>query len=221
MREAKLFVGTSITRLDIAGTGVIILGVCGVVGFGNLRISTQEDIESNLDLETLKMLWSRRSWIVYFTCLEVVSILAFWLSSIIDSVWTEKQELESKADPSERLGRAPLRQEETFLQGWNRRRHAVRFRVKRLFENWSVSRPDIVIRKLSGVAWAVSGGLLAGQTLIFAKSAVKLVTSVTSEHAVGSQLASPLSMFIILLLIVAAVVQIYCLNKGELSSVSY
>ena len=202
--------------MDIAGTAVIILGVCGVVGFGNLRVSTQADIESNLNLSTLKTLWGRRGWIVYFVCLEVVTIILFWLSSIIDSVWIEKQELESKDDPAARLGRTPLRQEETYLQTLTRRRHALRFRIKKVIENWSDSRPDIIIRKLSGVAWAVSGGILAGQTLVFAKSAVKLVTNTISGDATENQLASPLSVFIILLLIVAAVIQIYCLNKGEM-----
>lgn len=198
---AKMLVGTSITRMDIAGTFVVILGVCGVVGFGNLR--TTDGHEENLDLEVLKGLWSRGGWIVYFVCLEVVSFTAFWLSRIIDSVWTERQELETRQYQPERAGSA-----ETQLQRFNRIRRTFRHAVKSRIETWSVSKPDIVLRKMSGVAWSVTGGLLAGQTLVFAKSAVKLAT------APGNQFAHPLSIFIIVLLGVAAVVQVYCLNKG-------
>lgn len=206
---AKLLVGTSITRMDIAGTAVIILGVCGVVGFGNLRVSTAQDIENNLNLETLKHLWSRGGWIGYFVCLELVSGLVFYVASIIDRVWVERQELETAVDPEERIASARAPRDETFMQTVNRRRLVVRFAIKKAVENWTVSKPDVVIRKLSGLTWAVAGGLLAGQTLVFAKSAVKLVSSG------ADQLASPLSIFILVLLAFAAVVQIYCLNKGK------
>lgn len=187
--------------MDIAGTAVIILGVCGVVGFGNLRTTDGE--EENLDLEVLKRLWGRAGWIVYFLALEAVSFLSFWLARIIDAVWTERQELETQQYHRERPG-----SNESHLQRFNRIRRTFRHAVKARIENWSVSKPDLVIRKTAGVAWSVSGGLLAGQTLVFAKSAVKLAT------ADGNQFAHPLSIFIILLLAVAAVVQIYCLNKG-------
>jgi hypothetical protein len=187
------------------------------VAFGNLRISTASDPESNLNLETLKHLWSRSGWLVYFVCLEMASITAFWVASIINQVWTEKQELETSEDPSERLGRRTggLRGEETFLQSLNRRRHVVRLAIKGRIADFFVSKPDIALRKLSGLAWSISGGLLAGQSLVLAKSAVKLVSGDASDGTSGNQLASPLSIFIILLLIVVSIVQIYCLNKGK------
>lgn len=199
----------------MAGTFVVIFGVCGIVGFGNLRVSTSQDVENNLDLATLKTLWARGGWIAYFICLELVTITAFRLSSIINAVWTEREELETQVDPDERLSRAPVPSGETILQRADRYRRLVQFGIKKAIENYTVSKPDIVLRKLSGTAWAVSGGLLAGQTLVFAKSAVKLISTAHSGHATENQLAHPLSIFIILLLIVAAVVQIYCLNKGE------
>ena len=209
----KIFIGTCITRMDIAGTLVIILGVCGIVGFGNLRVSTAQDVENNLNLETIKGLWARWGWILYFVALELVTLLAFRMSSIIGRVWTEREALENEADPDARLSSARAPSNETFLQKADRWGRMIRFGIKQGIERWTVSKPDIVLRKLSGVAWATTGGLLAGQTLVFAKSAVKLISS--SGGSEGNQLAHPLSIFIVLLLIVAAIAQIYCLNKGE------
>ena len=212
---AKVFVGTSITKTDMAGTFVVILGVCGIVGFGNLRVSTAQDIENNLDLATLKTLWTRGGWLTYFLCLELVTIVIFRMASIIDRVWMEREALETQADPDARLSRARVPSGETVLQKADRYRRMLQYGIKQGIDRFTVSKPDIVLRKLSGVAWAVCGGLLAGQTLVFAKSAVKLISVQNSGQATENQLAHPLSIFILLILIVAAVVQIYCLNKGE------
>lgn len=46
--------------------------------------------------------------------------------------------------------------------------------VKGALERYTQSRPDSSIRKLAGLCWSITGGLLAGQTLVFAKSAVKV-----------------------------------------------
>lgn len=52
---AFLLAGTPITRLDVAGTAVIIVGVVGVVAFSNRKIKTDKiDAESNLSLSLLK-----------------------------------------------------------------------------------------------------------------------------------------------------------------------
>lgn len=50
----------------------------------------------------------------------------------------------------------------------------VRRWIKRGLEKWSQSRPDSTIRKVAGIAWSITGGLLAGQTLVLAKSFVKV-----------------------------------------------
>lgn len=56
-----------------------------------------------------------------------------------------------------------------------RRGHAgLRKGVKRVIEKWAQSKPDSTIRKTAGLCWSITGGLLAGQTLVFAKSAVKV-----------------------------------------------
>lgn len=95
-----------------------------------------------------------------------------------------------------------------------RRKHGrVRKFVRGYIEAWSQSRPDSSIRKLAGMCWSITGGMLAGQTLILAKSGVKLVTSAInkSDPNEANQFTSPLSWVIVIMLVVAAVTQIYCL----------
>jgi hypothetical protein len=88
--------------------------------------------------------------------------------------------------------------------------------VKRSIERWSQSRPDASIRKLAGFAWAVTGGLLSGETLILAKSGVKLVTSAINktDPNEANQFASPLTWMILIVLVISAVAQVVCLNQG-------
>jgi hypothetical protein len=45
-----LLVGTSITKLDVAGTLTIIVGVVGVVVFGNIRIQKTMVVNSRHDI---------------------------------------------------------------------------------------------------------------------------------------------------------------------------
>jgi hypothetical protein len=46
--------------------------------------------------------------------------------------------------------------------------------VKGQIGRWSATKPEVTIRKVAGFSWAVTGGLLSGQTLVLAKSAVKV-----------------------------------------------
>jgi hypothetical protein len=72
--------------------------------------------------------------------------------------------------------------------------------------------------KLDGLLWGCSAGLLAGQTLIFAKSYVKLVSNGLDHHqGEPKDLAHPLSILILILLILTGVLQVWCLNRGIFS----
>ncbi|CAG8523087.1 11139_t:CDS:2, partial [Scutellospora calospora] len=63
-----------------------------------------------------------------------------------------------------------------------------------------------------GMTMAGVGGLLASQTLLLAKSGVKLVSSSISEHE--SQFTDKLSWFILLFLMFTAIFQVFCLNTA-------
>ncbi|GAA5832415.1 hypothetical protein JCM11251_006447 [Rhodosporidiobolus azoricus] len=233
---AFLLVGTPIIRLDVIGTITIILGVVGVVVFGNIRTESKSQFdESNLSLSVLKEMWSRSDWIVYLVFLEVATVLFWWLSRITHEVCIARitddrgdadrdgsgldQMMEGGGgrrnnDPyaGERwVGRA-----KSARDAWHRGQGRVRKVVQGYVERWSQSRSEVSIRKMAGLMWSVTGGLLSGQTLVLAKSAVKLVTSAIdkSDPNGGNQFASPLTWVIIILLVVTAVAQVYALNQS-------
>ncbi|KAI5478684.1 DUF805 domain membrane protein [Pseudohyphozyma bogoriensis] len=219
---AYLLVGTPVTKFDIIGTFVIVFGVVGTVVFGNQRTASDFDKESNLSLSLLKELWGRGDWIAYITCLELTTALAFWVSRIAHEVCMNRVEDErGDAEREERMGaggrKGPPKE---GWRGWVERvrksESVLRGGLKGALEKWTQSRPDEMIRKLAGLCWSITGGLLAGQTLVLAKSAVKLVTSAInkSDPNEANQFTSPLSWLIVILLVVAAVTQVYCLNAS-------
>ncbi|GAA5904157.1 hypothetical protein JCM6882_003963 [Rhodosporidiobolus microsporus] len=231
---AFLLVGTPIIRLDIIGTVTIILGVVGVVVFGNIKSESQFD-ESNLSLSVLKEMWSRSDWIIYLIFLEIATVLFWWLSRITHEVCISRitdergdadrdgsglaQMMEGgggrrNTDPY--AGEGWVGRAKSARDAWHRSQGRAREVVKAYIERWSQSRSEVSIRKLAGLMWSVTGGLLSGQTLVLAKSAVKLVTSAIdkSDPNGGSQFASPLTWVIIILLVVSAVSQVYALNQS-------
>lgn len=233
---AYLLVGTSITKLDVAGTLTIIVGVVGVVVFGNIRIKTDAiDAESNLSLSLLKEIWSRGPWIIYISCLELTTIVFWWLSRIAHEVCMarvidERGDADADGSGLDAMleggggrrntnpyeGQGFMGKLKSVRDAWHVRQGKVRRVVKEALERWSQSRPDASIRQLAAFAWAVTSGLLSGQTLILAKSGVKLVTSAINktDPNEANQFTSPLSWLIVILLVVCAVTQVYALQLG-------
>ncbi|KAI9300039.1 hypothetical protein BJ944DRAFT_244583 [Cunninghamella echinulata] len=68
------------------------------------------------------------------------------------------------------------------------------------------------MRKMIGLMFSLDGGLLASETLLLAKSGVKLFTLSVSSQV--NQFTDNTSRFIILALIITAVLQVYCLNTA-------
>lgn len=218
-----VLVGTAITRLDVIGTLVIVVGVVGVVVFGNQRAETDFDQEANLSLDLLKQIWGRCSWIVYFTVLEATTVVFWWISSIVNEVTMDRvldERGEADADPTDGMvGRGGRR--EAAPAGWKgiwvrtlRAKKFARRTIKGWIEGWSQSKADMTIRKAGGLAWAITGGVLAGTTLILAKSGVKLVSSAIANTEASNPIKSPLTWIIVILLVVSAVAQVVCLNAG-------
>ncbi|GAA5902169.1 hypothetical protein JCM8208_002495 [Rhodotorula glutinis] len=228
---AFLLAGIPITALDVAGTAVIIVGVVGVVVFSNQKIRTDRiDAEANLSLSLLKELWGRGGWIAFFVTLEVVTVSLWWTSGIVHEVCMARVTDERGEDRSgldammdggggRRVvnpyeGEGFVGKVKSARDAWRRRQGQVRKVVKGHVERWSASRPDTSIRRLAAFLWAVSGGLLSGQTLVLAKSGVKLVTSAINhtDPNEANQFTSPLTWFIVILLVVCAVAQVVALN---------
>lgn len=202
------------------------MGVVGVVVFSNLRLPSLPgsfDAESNLSLSLLKTIWGRSDWIVYLLCLEVFTVAAFWMSEIGHEVCAarvedEREEGGGRTDVDEMVAggrRAPFEASFVGRVRWGIRRTSelhgrARAGAKRFIERWAQSKDDTTIRKAAGLSWSITGGVLAGQTLVLAKSAVKLVTSAinNSDPTESSPFTSPLTWLIIILLVSAAVSQV-------------
>ncbi|PLW23342.1 hypothetical protein PCANC_20185 [Puccinia coronata f. sp. avenae] len=224
---ARWLLGTQITTLDALGTLVVILGVVGVIGFGNIR-QAGIDEEANMSLSTLKALWARPAWIIHLIALEIITSLVLWLANIGYEIIEEKRTFETSrisrdeedTDVEMVLRRGGGRKSQSGLLARTllpilSLQQKFRTWLKNSIERWSSSRADQSMMKLDGLLWGCSAGLLAGQTLIFAKSYVKLVSNGLDHHqGEPKDLAHPLSILILILLILTGVLQVWCLNRG-------
>jgi uncharacterized membrane protein len=222
---ARWLLGTHITWLDLAGTLVVVIGVIGVVAFGNIR-RAGIDQEANISFSTLQTLWGRPAWIFYFIGLEIVTIALVWAAGAFDDVLQDREaeEVEDEGTQDDlafamRGGRGQTAREADANAGlWARikaKERAFRSWTKGWMERWAMSRADESVRRVCGLLWSLAAGLLAGQTLVFAKSFVKLVANVADKTGSPGELAHPLFILIALLLAITAVTQVWCLNKGE------
>ncbi|SCV73583.1 BQ2448_7509 [Microbotryum intermedium] len=233
VHSAYLLVGTPVTRLDILGTVVVILGVVGVVVFGNNRQipAGTFDKESNLTLSVLKGIWSRHEWIIYLIFLEVATVTLFWFSTIAHEVCMarivdDRGEVGMNVDSAidDMVGSGGGRRVSIPATAWARFKESTkkshgfarRF-LKRQLERWSQAKPESVIRRAAGFSWSVTAGVLAGQSLVFAKSGVKLMTIGWTKKGGNGEpnpFTSVLTYVILTFLVVSAVSQVYCLNKA-------
>ncbi|EFP74617.1 uncharacterized protein PGTG_00573 [Puccinia graminis f. sp. tritici CRL 75-36-700-3] len=227
---ARWLLGTKITALDAVGTLVVILGVVGVIGFGNIR-QAGIDEEANMSLSTLEALWARPAWIAHLVLLEMITAMVLWLANIGYEVIEEKHKFEASrvlrdeedTDVEMVLRRGGGRKSRSgfmertfsFLSPLLSLQQRLRTWLKVSIERWSMSRSDQSMMKLDGLLWGCSAGLLAGQTLIFAKSYVKLVSNgLDHQRGEPKDLAHPLSILILILLVLTGVLQVWCLNRG-------
>lgn len=204
---------------------MIVLGVIGVVFFGNYRTPGEID-EENITLAILQQLWGRGAWIGYFIVGELLTITSGWLSSIIGEVRERRLSDDRTNDEDEgvsalrygvtnRRSIPPTSTASVFIKAKHyftvasHHHSTLRSKTLSLIEHYAQSRPDSSIKKLSSFAYAITGGLLAAQTLIFAKSIVKLLSSSLSGSNGGdSPWRSPLTWWILIVLVVAAVTQV-------------
>ncbi|KAI9262060.1 magnesium transporter NIPA-domain-containing protein [Sporodiniella umbellata] len=168
---AKILVDTKITRKDVLGTCVVVASVIWIVVFGGMY--NGEDPEDSISLESLKILFVRPIFIIYFSALNLIVFSGLFVS--IWSNWDIENRLETK-------------------------RH--------FFSNMGQKK----MKHIVGLMFSVEGGLLASETLLLAKSGVKLFTLSVQSHV--NQFNDNTSRFIILALIVTAVLQVYCLNTA-------
>ncbi|TFK25670.1 hypothetical protein FA15DRAFT_638875 [Coprinopsis marcescibilis] len=217
---ARFLVGTPVTRNDIWGTVVVVLGVIGIVAFGSINSGLSQET----DATHLSALWKRGGWLGYFFAMGGALYLLVICTSCLDNVLAARGELEGRpatgARPTFGLA-APTRSRGGFVT-----RAVSFFRTLNAMWNWGISwltdiiehwaspKDDKLIAWTLGIGWACGGGGLAGACLVFAKATVKLLSGSLSHQNPGNQFGHAAPIFTIIFLVVCAVMQIVCLNRG-------
>ncbi|KAG0204260.1 hypothetical protein BGX28_003755, partial [Mortierella sp. GBA30] len=197
---ANFLVGTRITKKDVWGTIVVMISVVWIVVFGGMNSGA--DIEDSLTITELKALFSRVVFIIYFSILNMVvfallalGMYAYWAISLDDESGQLRKIMKTKL---------------TKLLGTNRFARASGLTLAG-DEGLEAEARDLRLKKVVAMIMATAGGLLASQTLLLAKSGVKLIASTASGQ---NQFQDYLSFFILFVLVVTAILQVYCLNTA-------
>ncbi|GJJ67823.1 magnesium transporter [Entomortierella parvispora] len=197
---AKILVGTQITRQDVYGTIVVMASVVWIVVFGGMN--SGGDIEDTLTLADLKALFSRVVFIIYFSILNAIifsflalGMYAYWAISLDDDSGQMRKNMKTKL---------------TQLLGKNRLARASGLTLEG-DEGLEAEARDQRLKKVVAMIMSSCGGLLASETLLLAKSGVKLITSTLAGQ---NQFTDNLSYFILFVLVFTAILQVYCLNTA-------
>ncbi|KAK0195503.1 hypothetical protein F5146DRAFT_1109694 [Armillaria mellea] len=198
---ARFLVGTPVTSTDIYGTIVVVIGVIGIVAFGSIN----SGLATETDVEHLTQLWRRGGWLGFFFLMSSALILLLYFTSKVDELLATRGDIVGDGDnPVVTRGGQGLKRVWAFLQ-----RHVVDW-----LELWTAPKDDKTIAWTLGIGWACCGGGLAGGTLVFAKATVKLLSGSLSHQNPGNQFGHVAPIFTIILLVITAVLQIVCLNRG-------
>ncbi|KAI0373429.1 hypothetical protein BV20DRAFT_962572 [Pilatotrama ljubarskyi] len=207
---AKFLINTPVTKTDIYGTIIVIVGVIGIVAFGSIN----SGLGTETDARHLTYLWTRGNWLAYFFFMAFALISLYIFTSQLDQVLAARGDLNAEpfagmraragASPSPKTYIGKARAFWTNAMLWSREK----------LETWTAPHDDKRIAWTLGIGWACCGGGLAGACLVFAKAAVKLISGTMSHENTGNQFGHASSIFTFVLLAVTAVCQIICLNKG-------
>ncbi|KAH7888575.1 hypothetical protein F5I97DRAFT_1853773 [Phlebopus sp. FC_14] len=206
---ARFLVGTPVTRTDIYGTVIVVLGVIGIVAFGAIN----SGLSSETNVDHLTALWRRGGWLTFFFSMSLALIMVLIFTSSLDAVLAARSDINSEPFAGMSARKSPV-PSTTFLQKvkgiWN----TSMLWVKEKLEVWTAPQDDKQIAWVLGIGWACCGGGLAGGCLVFAKAIVKLLTGSLSHENPGNQFGHLAPIFTIILLVITAVLQIICLNRG-------
>ncbi|KAI0644547.1 hypothetical protein C8Q79DRAFT_912657 [Trametes meyenii] len=207
---AKFLVNTPVTKHDIYGTIIVIIGVIGIVAFGSIN----SGLGTETDARHLTYLWTRGNWLAYFFFMAFALIFLSIFTSQLDQVLTARGDLNAEPFAGVRARNGTLPAGTTFIRrGVAFWRNAMLWAREKL-ELWTAHHDDKRIAWTLGIGWSCCGGGLAGGCLVFAKAAVKLISGAMSHENTGNQFGHASAVFTFILLAVTAVSQIICLNKG-------
>ncbi|RDX48114.1 hypothetical protein OH76DRAFT_1353166 [Lentinus brumalis] len=207
---AKFLVNTPVTKYDIYGTIIVIIGVIGIVAFGSIN----SGLATETDAMHLTELWNRGNWLAYFFFMAFALMLLFTFASQLDRVLAARSDLTSEPFAGMRARAGGLVSPATFggklLAFWDNSMMWTREKL----ELWTAPHDEKRIAWTLGIGWACCGGGLAGACLVFAKAAVQLISGAMSHENTGNQFGHASVVFTFIFLAVTAICQIICLNKG-------
>ncbi|KAG9316364.1 hypothetical protein JVU11DRAFT_2397 [Chiua virens] len=206
---ARFLVGTPVTRTDIYGTIIVVIGVVGIVAFGGIN----SGLSSETNVDHLTVLWRRSGWLAFFFAMSIALLMVLKFTFSLDAVLAARSDITSEpfTGMSSRRSFPPSN---TFLDKVKNAYTALSLWIKEKLEIWTASKDDTQIAWTLGIGWACCGGGFAGVCLVFAKATVKLLTGSLSHENPGNQFGHIAPIFTIILLAITAVLQIICLNRG-------
>ncbi|KAF9112520.1 hypothetical protein BGX27_003240 [Mortierella sp. AM989] len=186
--------------MDVFGTIIVMLSVVWIVIFGGMNSGA--DVEDSLTLTELKALFSRVVFTIYFSIFNMVivallsiGLYAYWAISLDDGSGQIRKNMKAKLTNMLETSRFAKFSGLSFAEN----------------EGLEAEAKDLKLRKLVAMIMATAGGLIASQTLLLAKSGIKLITSTLNGQ---NQFRDMLSFFILFVLVFTAVLQVYCLNTA-------
>ncbi|KAF8135708.1 hypothetical protein EV363DRAFT_1429417 [Boletus edulis] len=206
---ARFLVGTPVTQTDIYGTIVVVIGVIGIVAFGGMN----SGLSSETDVDHITALWRRSGWLVFFFSMSIALLVVLKFTFSLDAVLAARSDITSEpfTGMSSRRSSPPST---TFTGKVKSTYASFSFWIMEKLEIWTAPKDDMQLAWILGIGWACCGGGLAGGCLVFAKATVKLLTGSLSHENPGNQFGHIAPIFTIILLIITAVLQIICLNRG-------
>ncbi|KAF9428229.1 hypothetical protein BGZ94_003050 [Podila epigama] len=207
---ARLLLGDVFSRQSAIGTVLILLGAIMIGLFGVVP-------EPSHSLEDLIALWKRPAFIIYFSFIELTVVGLVVGNRIVEHALRKNASahLHERSSSSNHHGghinsHSLSPQQQTYHQQ-HRRSNSSKYPKLlggRALGKLSSSR----IKTMLGISYGCVGGMLSSQALLFAKSAIDMLILTIVEGK--NQFESPLSWFLVIALVAAALLQLYFLNKG-------
>ncbi|KAF9955871.1 hypothetical protein BGZ72_003318 [Mortierella alpina] len=215
---ARLLLGDVFSRQSAAGTFLILLGAITIGLFGVVP-------EPSHSLEDLIQLYKRPTFIVYFSLIELTVASLLVGNRIVEQVLRHNAKAALSASTSATIGGgggtgagtrpanhhrvASTASSLNHLSMNSIQSHRYsKLLGGRRFGKMSPTK----IKTLLGISYGCVSGMLSSQALLFAKSAIELLMLTIMQGK--NQFESPLSWFLVIALITAALLQLYYLNKG-------
>ncbi|KAF9952421.1 hypothetical protein BGZ70_000607, partial [Mortierella alpina] len=210
---ARLLLGDVFSRQSAAGTLLILLGAITIGLFGVVP-------EPSHSLEDLIQLYKRPAFIVYFSLIELTVASLLVGNRIVEQVLRHNARAALSASTSATAGGAGAtvanhhRVASTASSLHHLSLNSIQsHRYSKLLGGRRFGKMSPTkIKTLLGVSYGCVSGMLSSQALLFAKSAIELLMLTIIQGK--NQFESPLSWFLVIALITAALLQLYYLNKG-------